>query len=330
MINALKKHIFTIFVTAAAVALAITLAVTFPAAKKEYRLVYVIKTTDRMAFWNTLRVGMETAAKETGAVVEIRGVELENDVAGQNVIIEQAVSEKPDAILLSAADFEAQAELCQKIADAGITLVTVDSDVNSEAKKCFVGTDSYHAGFLAGEAVSVLVPDDGEIALISTVQFSQTGMDRVDGFMASLTDAQRKNVVGPYFSGSVVENAYDITMDILREHPDLDGIACMNEPSFTGAVLALKDCGVSAGDMSVSGIDSSMYTIQALEEGLVDAIVIQNPFNMGYLGVTTAVDILNGKTVPAHVDTGEYVITKENMYEPENQKLLFIFEDSAR
>jgi ribose transport system substrate-binding protein len=107
----------------------------------------------------------------------------------------------------------------------------------------------------------------------------------------------------------------------------MSGLICLNEPSASGGVSALR--AMDRTDVDMVGIDSSMTTIKALEEGIADTLVVQNPFNMGYLGVATAIDARKGKPVDPFVDTGCKAITKETMYAPENQKLLFVFADMA-
>ena len=73
----------------------------------------------------------------------------------------------------------------------------------------------------------------------------------------------------------------------------------------------------------MAGIDSSVEQIQLLEEGVYEALAIQKPFNMGYLGVETAVKLLEGEQVETYINSGSELVTKENMYTEENQKLLF-------
>ncbi|MBW7461445.1 substrate-binding domain-containing protein, partial [Paenibacillus sepulcri] len=102
------------------------------------------------------------------------------------------------------------------------------------------------------------------------------------------------------------------------------GIIGLNEPTTVGAGRAIQELKLK-DRVSLIGFDSSVNEIKLLDEGVMKATVIQRPFQMGYLSVKTAVDAVRGKKVPKMIDTGSLVITKQNMYEEENQKLLFPF-----
>ncbi len=101
----------------------------------------------------------------------------------------------------------------------------------------------------------------------------------------------------------------------------MQGIFTPNESSTAGMLLALEDIG-KAGKVSFVGFDVSQRFIDALNAGQLHGIVVQNPFNMGYLGVKTMVDNLLGRTVEKKIDTGVMLVTKENMETPEVKTLL--------
>ena len=114
---------------------------------------------------------------------------------------------------------------------------------------------------------------------------------------------------------------------MLEKNPGINVIAGLNEYSAVGAARAVKDLGLE-GKITMVGFDSSIEEIQLLEEGVFKGIIIQKPFNMGYLGVQKAVEIAHGTVVEKDVNSGSELITKDNMYTEENQKLLFHFRES--
>ena len=113
-------------------------------------------------------------------------------------------------------------------------------------------------------------------------------------------------------------------LGVLDKHPDVDVVVGLNEYSAVGAARAIVDKGL-AGEISFVGFDSSLEEIKMLEAGIFQGMVIQNPFKMGYLGVETAVKVLNGEKVPREIDSGSVLITRDNMYLDENQEMLFPF-----
>jgi ribose transport system substrate-binding protein len=102
---------------------------------------------------------------------------------------------------------------------------------------------------------------------------------------------------------------------------DLQGIFCVNESSTAGTLLALQDIN-RAGKIAFVGFDSSGPFIDALRNGQLHGLVVQNPLNMGYLGVVTMVNHLQGKAVERRIDTGVWMITRDNLDTPQSQELL--------
>jgi ribose transport system substrate-binding protein len=113
----------------------------------------------------------------------------------------------------------------------------------------------------------------------------------------------------------------DRATDILTAHPDLAGIFASNESSSVGAVQAIKHKGLM-GKVVLVGFDSSPNLIEDLRAGVLDSLVLQNPYRMGYEGVRTIVEKLSGKDVPRLVDTGVKLLTAGNIDTPEMQQLI--------
>ena len=126
------------------------------------------------------------------------------------------------------------------------------------------------------------------------------------------------------FCDSDYDKAYRLTKELIEQHPEINMLAGLNEYSAVGAARAVRDLGLS-DTIRMIGFDSSQEEVQLLEAGVFDAIVIQKPINMVYLGVERTVEILHGELEPTIVDSGSKLITKDNMYVEENQKLLFPF-----
>jgi ribose transport system substrate-binding protein len=101
----------------------------------------------------------------------------------------------------------------------------------------------------------------------------------------------------------------------------LQGIFTPNESSTAGMLLALQDIG-KAGKIKFVGFDASDTFIQAMRSDQLHGIVVQNPFNMGYLGVRTMVDSLRGKPIEKRIDTGVSMVTMDNLNSPELQTVL--------
>lgn len=111
---------------------------------------------------------------------------------------------------------------------------------------------------------------------------------------------------------------------MMREHPDINVIVGFNEWMTLGVGYAMRELGTAAGVYAV-GFDSNVVSVGMLETGEMDALIVQNPFAMGYLGVASACDAIAGKTLDKNVDTATTVVTKSNMYDPDIQRILYRF-----
>jgi ribose transport system substrate-binding protein len=298
-----------------------------PWAESDKPILFVPKTIDgRIDFWQVLGQGVYVAAKEFGEQVQTVGTVSESDINGQIALLEKAIGERPKAIVMAASDYNRLVPIAEKIRAAGIPLITVDSGLNGGISASFIATNNYEAGRKAGESILKWVEKDAEIAIVNSVKGSSATMDRERGARDRLKEAGGVSVLEQSFYSDASElNAYNIVIKLLQDEPDIKGIVCINEPTTVGAAKAIKELGVSSR-VKLVGFDGSMDEIAFLEEDIIQAMVVQNPFNMGYLAVRTAVDSIKGRKVEPLIDTGSEVITKNNMYTKELHKLLFPFE----
>lgn len=289
--------------------------------QEPYEIVLIQKAMDDTDFWTSVYQGGEMAAQEYNAVLTAVGPEREQDVESQNQMILDAVARKPDAIVLAPCSSDETLPYARQIEEAGITLVLLDSTMEEETGKAVVATDNYELGYKMGSYMKQFVEEDTVIGIVGHVQGSSTATGREEGFRAGL-GGSGDQVAEIVFCDSDTDKAYELTCGLLEKYPDMNMIVGLNEYSAVGAARAVKDLGLS-GSIRMAGIDSSQEQIQLLEEGVYEALAIQKPFNMGYLGVEAAVRAARGEKVEAYVDSGSELITKENMYTEENQKLLF-------
>ncbi|NBK90663.1 sugar ABC transporter substrate-binding protein [bacterium 1XD21-13] len=287
------------------------------------RIVLIQKAVDNTDFWTCVYEGGQMAADELGVELTVMGPKREADVQLQHQMILEAIEQKPDAIALTPSGFEETVPYAEQIEAAGITLVLMDSTMEKEMGESLIATDNFEAGYKMGSYMKQFVDEDTVIGVVGHVKGSSTATERERGFREGLGETH-KQIVEIVFCDSSSDKAYELTCGLLEKHPGMNMIVGLNEYSAVGAARAVKDLGY-AGSCHMAGFDSSIEEIQLLEEGVFDAIVIQKPFNMGYLGIETAVRVARGKEVEPYVDSGSELITKENMYMEENQKLLFPF-----
>jgi ribose transport system substrate-binding protein len=158
---------------------------------------------------------------------------------------------------------------------------------------------------------------------VNHIKGATTAIEREEGALRAIKKDGRFKILDTRYTNNIEENAYGITLELLETHRNLGGIMAMNEVSTVGVARALRD--KKRSDVRLVGFDNSLFEVKLIEEGIIDATVIQQPFNMGYLAVRAARTANTGKRLEPFIDTGSLLITVDNMYHPEIQKSLFPF-----
>lgn len=274
-------------------------------------------------FWELLKKGAKEAAGEYNVSLTVDGGMSEGDIEGQIVAMQKAIEEKPEAIILAAADSTALLPYAKEAKDRGIKLVLVDSALDETVEDCFVGTNNYEAARSVGMEMAKRMDGKGKIAVISHVTQTATAQDRYAGFERAMRNYPEIELTGPYDIGDSTEKSYLVTMNLLAQDPEITGIYATNQISAEGVTKALRD--LDREGLAFYAFDSSIMQNEALENGIVDGFAIQMPFNMGYLAVTSAVDVCSGTLRKTNVDTGFALATKGNMRQESIQKLIYPF-----
>lgn len=283
----------------------------------------IVKKKDA-SFWTVVAMGCEAAGKEFGANVKIDGPYDENNIDEQIKMVDDAVNNKVDAIVLAAGDYTKLVNVTEKAVMQKIPVIIIDSELNSAKTKAFVGTDNVDAGYKLGQTLADKVGSKCRVAVMNFIKGAATSDQREQGVYQALELYPEISVISKLYCNSDEDTAYQLTKNILKEYPDLNAIVCTNAYGTTGTARAIADEN-KAGKVKVIGFDSTPEEIGFVEKGVIEALIVQNPFNMGYLGVKYALDSVKKQTVPKATNTGSVIIDKENMYLPENEKLVFPF-----
>lgn len=289
--------------------------------KKDVYLILKVRDGD---YWNTIKTGAETAAKEFNVNLICNSPDDEEDVAGQIKLVKNAIRNKADAIVLAASDYEELTDVIQIAQLKGIPIITIDSEVNTKIYTSFVGTDNFEAGKKAALKLIDISGKNCNVAIISFIKGAGNGDMRESGFLNEVAKYPNIRVVAKEYGLSDPNLSAALTRKVLKEVSHVDAIVALNTIASTGVAKAVEQMDLK-GKIKVITFDSTQKEIEYLEKGVIQATVVQNPFSMGYLGVKYAYDSINRVRVPKRVDTGSKVIDIENMYNPENQKIIFSF-----
>lgn len=273
-------------------------------------------------FWLTVKAGAEAAGKDLGVDVIWMGPDKETQVDKQVSIVENMMVRGVDAIVLAACDENALNGPIERAMNAGIKVITMDSGVTSDLPLSFVATDNIQGAKAAADTLAKLIGGQGEVGSIPFVYGAATSQMREQGFKDGIAAYPGIQIVDTQYCESNESKAMTVTQDMLTAHPNIKGIFAANESACIGAAQALRTTG-KAGEVKIVGFDAADAEIEALKDGTVQALIVQNPFKMGYVSVKTAVDAINGQTPEKRIDTGVAVVTPENINTPEMQQLLY-------
>lgn len=273
------------------------------------------------SFWVTVKAGADSAGREFHADVIWKGPTQETDIAGQIAIIEDYVNKGVDAIVLAACDAQGLIPVLEKAQQRGIPVITIDSGVDSDLPISFIATDNILAAQKAAQKLAELIGEQGKVACIPFIPGAATSNWREQGFVSEIKKYPNIELLPIRYSQSEVAVGMAVTEDILTAHPDIKGIFAANEAGTIGVIQALKTKN-KIGQVKVVGFDAAPNEVKALQAGEIDALIVQDPFKMGYEGVKAAIKVLAGEVVPKRIDTGVYIVTRENLDQPEIQRLI--------
>jgi ribose transport system substrate-binding protein len=296
--------------------------------KKKFTIAVIPKGTTH-EFWKSIHAGSNKAASELtaqGTEVEViwKGPIREDDREQQIQVVEGFAAQGISGIVLAPLDNRALVRPVSEASRAGVPTVIIDSGLESNDFVSFVATDNRKGGTLAADRMGQLLNGKGKVLVLRYAEGSASTTEREEGFISELKQKfpEIELVSTNQYAGATRDTAKRASENLLNTYADqVQGIFTPNESSTAGMLLALQDIG-KAGKVSFVGFDSSQTFIDAINANQLHGIVVQNPFNMGYLGVRTMVDNLLGKQVSKQIDTGVMLVTKENLQSPEVQTLL--------
>jgi ribose transport system substrate-binding protein len=286
------------------------------------RTIAVIPKGVSHIFWQTVRAGAEAAARENNVEIVWNGPAQETDYTGQSNIVEDAINRRVDGIVLAPTHKDALIPVVERAGRAGIPVTIFDSGIGTDKYVSYVATDNRQGGRVAAERLAEKLGGKGKVAILGVKVGSVSTDEREQGFQEVIKAKYPGiEIVAFQYGESDRARSLDRATDILTAHPELNGFFASNESSTVGAVQAIKQKGL-AGKIILVGFDSSPNLIDDLKTGAIDALVLQNPYKMGYEAVKAMVAKLNGQSPPRQIDTGVKLLTKDNLDTPEMQQLL--------
>jgi ribose transport system substrate-binding protein len=287
------------------------------------RQIAVIPKGTAHVFWQTVHAGALAAGEQYNVEILWNGPPSETEYSRQIQIMDSMIARHVDGIALAATDRNALNASIDRAASQKIPVAIFDSGVDTKNFQTFVATDNYEGGRAAARTLAALIGGKGPVAMVKNAPGSLSTMDRERGFKDVIkSDFPKIKIVAEQYSMSDRAKALAATENILTAHEDLAGIFASAEPASVAAGQGLKSRYMT-GKVKLVGFDSSEQLITDLKDGVIDALVAQDAFKMGFEAVRTVVDALDGKPVPKKIDLNAVVVTKADLDKPEIHALLY-------
>jgi ribose transport system substrate-binding protein len=272
-------------------------------------------------FWQSVHSGADAAGKEFGFEIFWNGPERETDRERQIQIIEDFMAQGVAGIVLAPLDRDALVPSVKKLAAKKIPCAIIDSGISTDQYVTFAATDNYKGGALAARRMGQILGGKGKVVVVKYVPGSGSTTERENGFIETIQkEFTGIQIVDTKYGQDTVETALQATEDLLTKNPDLQGLYACNASTSVGALQGLVS--QKRPEVKMVGFDAEKALLDGLRGGQIDALVVQNPYKMGYEGVKAVVDSIRGTPVPKRIDTGVMVITKDSLADPKVKELL--------
>ncbi len=290
-----------------------------PSSSARLKIAVIPKGTTH-EFWKSVHAGAAKAAKELDVDIVWKGPLKEDDLKAQVDVVSTFVAQGVSGIVLAPLNDIALRAPVKEATAAKIPVVIFDSDLQGDDHVSFVATDNVAAGKLAGDYIAKLLGDKGNVIVLRYQEGSASTANREKGFLDAVHAKPNMKVVSDnQYGGATTESALAKGEGLLiaqkADSGAVNGIFTPNESTTFGMLLALRKSNLAKKAKFV-GFDASEKLVSALKQGDIDGLVVQNPFNMGYLAVKTITEHLRGKKVERRIDTGARLVTKENLDDP--------------
>jgi ABC-type sugar transport system substrate-binding protein len=279
------------------------------------RLAAVIKGLDN-PFFQTMRDGLVATARRHDVRLRLEAAAGLEDIAGQASTLETLAHAMAGCYVVNPIN---STNLIEALADVpdGTPIVNIDSPIDVEAARAvgvkiatYVGTDNVAAGRAGAGAMARFVDEGATVAVVTGIPGDVTSRDRTQGF--------RDGVGGRFAIGPTVPADFDreramlAAAELLRKHPDIQGLFAVNDEMALGIADAVRAAG-RRGDVAVIGVDGIREALAAIRRGAMSATVAQYPYTIGQLGIEACLGAVRGASVPSRIDSPVRVVSKSNV-----------------
>lgn len=288
--------------------------------------IYMVVKASESEFWQIVIDGAKNAARDLEIELVAQAPVSEADISKQIAILESAIAARPDAIVLAPSSSDPLVPAIEEAAGKGIPVIVIDSGANTDKHTAFLSSDNYKIGTLSADKMAAALEArtgkaEGDIAALTFLSGANSLEQRKSGFLEQLKKKYPGiNVVAFEDAQGKSGTSTGLVQNLLTAYPNLKGIYANNQPTGDETVRALDMAGRK--DLAVVVVDAGAQEVWGVKNGFVDAMIVQKPWHMGYMGVEYALKAANGEEMEKFVDTGIVSITPEMMKSGEAEQYL--------
>jgi ribose transport system substrate-binding protein len=265
-------------------------------------------------FFDDCNTGAQAAADALG--VGYQWVVPQNTQGATQVkIMEDLIARQVSGIAISVNEPKSVEGVIKQAMEAGIKVVTFDSDSAESGRSLYIGTINKQAGVTMGNSMAEKLGGKGKVAIITGQLGASNLNERIDGVKEALAAFPEIEIVATEGTEDDLAKAVSVTEAILRGNPDLAGIFGMSQVGgpAVAKVLAQQEFSDRKGAVAVFAFDDLPDTIQGVKDGYINGIMVQRPVTMGKLAVEQLVSQIKGEAAGGDIDTGVTVVNADNL-----------------
>lgn len=269
-------------------------------------------------FWKQIKQGVEDAARNMNVVVEYNAPRF-NNPEEELRYLDIAITSNVDGIITHISNGTESIERINEAYFRGIPVVTIENDSKTSNRDAFVGTNSFQLGKEAAQLMVNATDGKANIAIIVSSDFELDSLSqnlKINGFLSGIKDYPEMQVLEVHASRMGMISAEEITQSVLNNHQEINAILTTNAVDTLGAAQLIIDHN-KVGEIALVGYGDMENILRYIKMGIIYGTVMSDPYRMGYESLVALVNLKEEKSVSTFIDTDVKVITRENLYEYE-------------
>ena len=284
-------------------------------------VIAVLPKLTNTVYWQSVLAGAKEAGKDYGYEIIFDGPDRETNYARQVQIVDNVIARHVEGVVLAPVDRQNLVPSVDKLNELNIPCVIVDSGLDAVHFLSFASTDNYQGGVLAAQQMGHVLGGKGNVLVVRHIAGSHAAVKRVSGFMDTISnDFPGIKIVDSQSGQDSAVIAKQVTEEMLQRNPDVQGLFACNVDMSVGALRALQE--QNRTEVKMVAFDPDKSLLDGLRSGQVAAIIVQDPYKMGYEGVKVVALHNKGQSSPRLIHTGVAVVTSEKLTDPQIMRLL--------